>query len=107
MADFVINTDITTDTPTIEVTVNPDQPLPVGRHRFRLIVVDDSGNRSAADEVEMIIADQSAPTAVLNVPRIAAFGTSFNLDGSRSFDVGGGRIVQFVWTYLGPTQIIG
>lgn len=107
MADFVINTDITTDTPTIEVTVSPDRPLPTGRHRFRLIVVDDAGNRSAADEVEMIIADQSAPTAVLNVPRIVAFGNSFNLDGSRSFDVGGGRIVQFVWTYLGPTQVIG
>lgn len=107
MADFVINTDITTDTSTIEVTVNPDRPLPLGRHRFRLIVVDDSGNRSAADEVEMIIADQNAPTAVLNVPRVAAFGTSFNLDGSRSFDAGGGRVVQYVWTYLGPTTVIG
>ena len=48
MAVFVINTDITTDTPTIEVTVSPDKPLPLGRHRFRLIVVDDSGNKSAA-----------------------------------------------------------
>ena len=107
MADFVINTDITTEASTIEVTVNPDSPLPLGRHRFRLIVVDDSGNRSAADEVEMIIADQNAPTAVLNVPRVAAFGTSFNLDGSRSFDAGGGRVVQYVWTYLGPTTVIG
>ena len=53
----------------------------------------------------MIVADQGAPTAVLGVPRIAPFGTSFNLDGTRSVDVGGGRVVQFVWTYLGPTTI--
>jgi len=105
MAVFVINTAIETTTPTIEVTVSPDRPLPLGRHRFRLIVVDDSGNRSAPDDVEMIVADQGAPTAVLGVPRIAPFGTSFNLDGSRSVDVGGGRVVQFVWTYLGPTTI--
>jgi hypothetical protein len=107
MAVFVINTDIKTDTPTIEVTVSPDKPLPLGRHRFRLVVVDDSGNTSAADAVEVIIADQSAPTAVLNAPKVAAFGTSFNLDGSKSFDVGGGRVVQYVWTYLGPSTIIG
>jgi hypothetical protein len=30
-----------------------------------------------------------------------AFGTSFNLDGSKSFDAGGGKVVQYVWTYLG------
>jgi hypothetical protein len=33
MAVFVINTDIATDTPTIEVTVSANQPLPLGRHR--------------------------------------------------------------------------
>ena len=103
MAVFVVNTDIQTNTPTIEVTVSAERPLPLGRHRFRLIVVDDSGNRSAPDVVEMIVADQGAPTAVLGVPRIAAFGTSFNLDGSRSVDTGGGRITQFIWTYLGPS----
>ena len=31
MANFVINTDIATDTPTIEVTVSTDSPLPLGR----------------------------------------------------------------------------
>lgn len=102
MPEFVINTDIQTDTPTIEVTVTANRPLPIGRHRFRLIVVDDSGNNSAPDEVQVLVADQSAPTAVLGAPRIVAFGNSFNLDGTRSFDAGGGRIVRFVWTYLGP-----
>ena len=105
MAVFVINTDIKTETPTIEVTLNPDRPLPLGRHRFRLVVVDDSNNSSRPDEVEVIVADQGAPTAVLGVPRIVAFGTSFNLDGTRSFDVGGGRIASYTWTYLGPSTI--
>ena len=105
MADFVINTDITTDTPTIEVTINADKTLALGRHQFRLIVVDDSGNQSAPDVVTVLVIDQGAPTAVLNVPQAVAFGTSFNLDGTKSFDVGGGRVVQYIWTYLGPANL--
>lgn len=101
MATFVINTDITTDTATIEVTIDPTKPLAIGRHRFRLVVVDDSGNVSKADEVEVIVADQEAPTAVLNAPSTVASGASFKLDGSKSFDVGGGAIAKYVWTYLG------
>lgn len=102
MAEFVINTDVVTNGPTVEVTLSPDKPLAVGRHRFRLIVVDDSGNRSIADEAQLIVADQQNPTAVLSAPTVVAFGTSIPLDGSRSFDVGGGKVVQYVWTYLGP-----
>jgi hypothetical protein len=48
------------------------------------------------------VADQQNPTAVLGAPRVVGFGASFPLDGSRSFDVGGGRVVEYVWTYLGP-----
>ncbi|WP_377152921.1 hypothetical protein ACFJIX_16810 [Roseateles sp. UC29_93] len=50
----------------------------------------------------IIVADQDAPTAVIRGPRIASFGKSFELDGSASFDVGGGKVVKYVWTYLGP-----
>lgn len=102
MAEFIINTEVITKESTVEVTVNPDRPLPLGRHTFRLVVIDDSGNKSIADDVQIIVADQQNPTAVLNGPRIAAFGASIPLDGSKSFDVGGGRVVQYVWTYLGP-----
>jgi hypothetical protein len=105
MADFVVNADVVTDQPSVEVTVSPNQPIPLGRQRFRLVVVDDAGNRSAADEVIVIIADQEAPTAVLRAPRITAFGRSFTLDGSNSFDAGGGRITQYVWTWLGPQDL--
>jgi len=105
MAEFAVNTDVSTNTPTVEVTVSPDRPIPLGRQRFRLIVVDDAGNRSVADEVTVIVADQGAPTAVLRAPRVVAQGASFTLDGSASFDTGGGRVVQYVWTYLGPADI--
>ena len=102
MANFVPGTDISTDTPTIEVTVSTDKPLPLGRQVFRLVVVDDSGNVSKADQVEVIVADQDAPTAVLKAPKVTPFGKSFNLDGSASFDAGGGKVVKWVWTYVGP-----
>jgi hypothetical protein len=102
MAEFTVNQDVTTDQPVVEVTVSASKPLPLGRQRFRLVVVDDSGNRSAPDEVEVIIADLSAPTAVLSAPRVAGFGQKFNLDGSKSFDVGGGKLTKWIWTYLGP-----
>ena len=102
MAEFTVNQDVATDQPVVEVTVSANKPLPIGRQRFRLVVVDDSGNKSAPDEVEVIIADQSAPTAVLNAPKVVGFGQKFNLDGSKSFDVGGGKLTKWIWTYLGP-----
>ena len=106
MATFIINQDVTSETPTVEVTIDPNNPLPPGRHRFRLIVVDDSDNASVGDEVTIIIADQTAPTAVLNAPSVVATGKSFNLDGAKSFDQGGGKVVKFVFTYLGPNLIV-
>ena len=104
MAEFVVNADVVTAEPTVEVTVTRERPMGIGRQRFRLIVVDDAGLRSAPDEITVIVADQDAPTAVLRGPRITSFGRSFDLDGSASQDIGG-RIVQYVWTYLGPEQI--
>ena len=102
MAEFVLNQDVSTDVPTVEVTITANNALPLGRHRFRLVVIDDSGNSSQPDEVDVIVADQTAPTAVLRAPTTVAFGASFPLDGRGSVDAGGGQIVRYVWTYLGP-----
>lgn len=101
MAEFIINREVKTDVPTVEVTIATDRPLPLGRHTFRLVVVDDSGNTSIPDDVVIIVADQDNPTAVLTAPRTAPFGRSFALSGERSFDAGGGRITTYLWTYLG------
>ena len=46
MPVFVPNQPVTTREPMVVV-----ERLPAGRHRFRLIVEDDEGNRSAPDEV--------------------------------------------------------
>ena len=104
MAEFVLNQDVETEEPNVEVTITPNNALNLGRHRFRLIVVDDSGNVSAPDEVVVIVADDEAPTAVLRAPSTVAFGNSFDLDGRRSVDAGGGRIVRYRWTYLGASD---
>ncbi|MBL8702372.1 MAG: hypothetical protein JNK67_28565 [Alphaproteobacteria bacterium] len=102
MARFTVNAPVETDQPTIAVDQDPAAPLVVGRHRFRLEVVDDSGNRSLPDEVVVIVADTERPTAVLRAPASVSAGRAFTLDGSRSFDVGGGKVKQYVFTYLGP-----
>lgn len=85
---------------TLSVTVDPGQPLPIGRHTFQLEVVDDSGNRSAPDQVRVIVVDNQRPTAVIDAPSAVPFGTAFTLSGARSVDAGGGRIVKYIWTLL-------
>lgn len=101
MAEFIVNQDIKTAEPTIKVTIAPDNPLKPGRHRFRLVVTDDAGNISMPDEIVVIVADTENPTAILRGPSSVSVGSSFELDGSRSMDAGGGRIEAYVWTYLG------
>jgi len=103
MANFVIGTAIETVEPTIEVTLTPDKPLPPGRYRYQLTVLDDSNNRSLPDTVEVIVKDTKNPTAVLRVPPQVEAGQSFLLDGRASSDVAPGRVVKYGWTFLGPT----
>jgi hypothetical protein len=102
MAEFKVGVDVKTQAPLVEVTITQGNELPIGRQIFRLVVVDDAGNVSKADEVQIIVADQDNPTAVLKGPRVVATGRSFELDGTGSFDVGGGKVVDWIWTYVGP-----
>lgn len=102
MAEFRPGVDIKTDTPTVEVTVSPNNPLPLGRHVFRLVVMDDSNNASVPDNIEVMVIDIEKPTAVLKADPTVPFGRSFKLDGSASFDVGGGKVTTWLWTYVGP-----
>ena len=43
-----------------------------------------------------------AIAAVLSAPKLVPIGKSFELDGSKSMDVGGGTVVVYEWSYLGP-----
>lgn len=101
MPEFLPNQSISTEDPKIEVTINPDNPLKVGRHVFQLVVVDDSGNESLPDTREVFVLDTERPTARLEItPARVRVGENFVLTGDRSVDVGGGRIVKYVWTLL-------
>ena len=99
MAELKPGQPLQTDTPEIEVTVTPSAPLSPGRHRFQLVVDDDSGNRSDPAVEEVIVRDTQKPTAVLDAPREVELGRSFQLSGKRSLDIGG-RIVKYTWTRL-------
>jgi hypothetical protein len=100
MAEFRPGVPIVSDTPDIDVTVSPAAPLPVGRHRFQLVVVDDSGNESEPAVHEVIVRDTTRPTAVIDGPRAVDAGRSFQLSGRRSSDPPPGRIVRYQWMLL-------
>jgi hypothetical protein len=100
MAKFTIGTPVTGTDPTIEVTVDVNNPLPIGQHSFQLIVVDESGNKSLPATVNVVVKDTQNPTAVVSAPTQAEFGQSFTLDGHLSSHVPPGKIVQFIWTQL-------
>ena len=67
MARFALNQTIETGAPTIAV----DPGLPLGRHRFQLVVIDDAGRRSRP--VEAIVEVQREivlpPPVILTNPR--------------------------------------
>ena len=48
-----------------------------------------------AGNVLLVTLDGAAPRAV-------AVGKSFELNGEKSFDIGGGQVVVYEWSYLGP-----
>ena len=100
MAEFVPGAPITTTSPTVEVTVTPQSPLPPGQHRFQLVVVDNDGNVSDPTFAEVVIKGTDRPTAVIDAPQTVPSGKSFNLSGARSSDVAPGRIVEYRWTLM-------
>ena len=100
MATFTPGQPVITDGPTVQVDVTPQNQLRPGRHRFQLVVTDDSGNNSEPAVVEVIVRDETRPTAAIDAPATVAAGRSFSLSGARSLDQPPGRIVRFVWTLL-------
>lgn len=100
MATFVPGETVRTQDPTVEVTVTANAPLPPGRHRFQLVVVDDSGLQSEPAVAEVIVIDSRRPTAVIDAPRTVPFGSSFMLSGAQSADLAPGRITAYNWVRL-------
>ena len=100
MATFELNKPIETTVPSIEVTVDINNPLPVGVHRFQLVVEDNSGNLSQPSVVDVVVRDTQNPTAVLDPVGPIELGNSFGLSGKRSSDVAPGQVVKYSWTML-------
>jgi hypothetical protein len=104
--------EVRADEPVLDVVIGggTNAVLRPGRHVFRLIVTDDSGNDSEPADVSIIVLDQARPTAIIDVitvtgERIARpaveipFGQRFTLTADRSSDVGG-VVRSFRWTLL-------
>jgi|SRR4051794_12512938 hypothetical protein len=100
MTTFRVGTPVETTESSIEVTANSDSMLAVGRHVFRLVVVDDSGNVSKPSDTTVVVLDDQAPTAILKAPGRVSAGQSFMLDGSASTDLPPGKIVSYTWTLV-------
>lgn len=108
MPRFERNVSVTTGEPQVRVDVTPDDALPIGRNRFRLTVVDDSGNESAPAVVDVIVRDRQAPTAILDIvdadgrriTPVVEHGEPFHLSGARSMDLPPGRVVEYRFTLL-------
>jgi hypothetical protein len=94
-----LNASFGTLEPTYLVPQPAGHPLALGRHRFRLVVDDNSGNHSNPTELEVLVIDNTAPTAVLDAPDSIGFGAPLELSGARSTDVLG-RIAQYAWTHI-------
>lgn len=111
MAEFKPNVPVVQKDPLVTVDIDPANPLPPGKYRFQLVVIDDSNNESAPAVLDVIVADTERPTAVLDVvnvdkaivaPNVAA-GNSFFLSGARSSDVAPGKVKAYRFTLLdGP-----
>lgn len=100
MPVFEINTPIETEEPVIIVSAG-ERPLPPGRYRFRLVVMDNDEQFSEPSEVEVIVRDDRRPTAVLDAPQQVLLNQDFELRGDRSSDPEPGKIVRYVWSLVG------
>ena len=95
-----VNQQIQVNTSTLVWPVSASTPLAIGKHRFRLVVTDDSGNQSQPAEVQLFVLDTQKPTAVLQAPNQSTPSAPIVLNGSSSVDTGGGVISQWRWTKL-------
>ena len=100
-SDLAVNQEISSASPDslLSITVDDQKPLSVGMYEFQLVVTDDSGNNSKPATVRIVVADDQAPTAVIDAPDRVGFAKDFALSGKRSIDIGG-ELTKFTWTLI-------
>jgi hypothetical protein len=90
-----------TTVPQCLVEVSPNAPIPVGQHRFQLVVVDSDDNASVAATAEVLVKALDRPTARLEIrPSTVELGKSFTLIGEGSTDIPPGKLKSFHWTRI-------
>lgn len=108
MPEFKPNVEVIQKEPLVSVDIKQDSPLPAGKYRFRLVVVDDGNNESDPAFLDVLIRDTERPTAVLDIvdangaltsPEVAV-GATFRLSGARSSDVAPGKIKAYRFVLL-------
>lgn len=108
MAELKPDVPVVQAEPTLSVEPGALGHLPVGRHRLKLVVVDDAGVESEPAFFTVKVVSPGKPTAVLELvdedgkpiePNVAA-GRPFFLSGADSHE-GGGEIVSWRFTFVG------
>ena len=67
MPEFKPNVPVVQKDPLVSVDIKQANPLPAGKYRFQLVVVDDGNNESDPAFLDVIIRDTERPTAVLDM----------------------------------------
>jgi hypothetical protein len=103
MPEFKPNVPVIQKEPLVSVDVKQDNPMPPGRYRFQLVVIDDGDNESDPAFIDVIVRDTKRPTAVIDmvnadgaiVDPVVSVGSSFMLSGARSSDVPPGKVKAY------------
>jgi hypothetical protein len=98
-SDLIVNQEVSAAAPDSLLNITIDSPLQTGSYEFQLVVTDNSGNNSHPATVKITIADDQAPTAVIDAPSRVGFAKDFALSGKRSIDIGG-ELTKFTWTLI-------
>jgi hypothetical protein len=108
MPEFKPNVPVVQKDPLVSVDIKQDAPLPAGKYRFQLVVVDDGNNESDPAFLDVLVKDTERPTAILDMvdangaltsPEVAV-GSAFLLSGARSSDVPPGKVAAYRFTLL-------
>jgi hypothetical protein len=109
--EFRQNKEFTSGDALLSIAVSPNDPIPVGAHTFQLVVVDNSGNASRPAQIQILVRDSTAPTAVINAADLdgrplrdntVESGAGFVLNGKGSVDLPPGKIEKYIWTLVAP-----
>src|SRR2546423_3295712 len=100
--DLQVNKKIEADArdPVLNITSEARAAAKPGSYVFQLVVLDEAGNQSAPTTFQVVVVDDTAPTAVITGPERVPAGKPFTLSGERSMDTDGGKIVRYIWTLI-------